>query len=140
MRIVLDADVVIGALDNSDSHHAQARRLFTGWERRDDARLISVVNLSEVLVAPAADRRRLQTAREAIAALGVQVHQPGEAVGVEAARMRSTHPISLPDAYCLATARYADAQVASFDEKVLRAAEGAGLATTETTARRPRRR
>jgi predicted nucleic acid-binding protein len=140
VRIVLDADVLIGALDSSDPHHAQARRLFRGWERRDDARLMSVVNLSEVLVAPAVDRGRLRAAREAIAALGVQVHQPGKAVGVEAARMRSTHPISLPDAYCLATARYADAQVASFDEKVLRAAEGAGLATTETTARRPRRR
>ena len=140
MRIVLDADVVIGALDNSDSHHAQARRLFTGWERRDDARLISVVNLSEVLVAPAADRRRLQTAREAIAALAVAIHQPGEAVGVEAARLRGGYPISLPDAYCLATARYVDAQVASFDEKVLRAAEREGLATIDAGARRPRRR
>ena len=140
MRIVLDADVVIGALDGNDPHHAQARRLFLGWESRDDARLISVVNLTEVLVAPAADRGMLRAAREAIAALGVQVHQPGEAIAVEAARLRCGHPISLPDAYCLATARYADAQVASFDEKVLRAGEREGLATTETSARRPRRR
>ena len=140
MRIVLDADVLIGALDGLDPHHTQARRLFRGWQKQETARLISVVNLTEVLVAPAADRRRLRAAREAIAALGVQVHQPGEAIGVEAARLRCGHPISLPDAYCLATARYADARVASFDEKVLRAAEGGGLATIETGARRPRRR
>jgi predicted nucleic acid-binding protein len=140
VRVVLDADVLIGALDNSDPHHTRARRLFVGWERRDDARLISVVNLTEVLVAPAADRSRLRTAREAIAALGVAIHQPGEAIGVEAARLRNTYPISLPDAYCLATARHADAQVASFDEKVLHTADRERLTTIETRARQPRRR
>jgi predicted nucleic acid-binding protein len=140
VRIALDADVLIGALEDSDPHHTQARRLFVGWERRDDARLISVVNLTEVLIAPAADRSRLRTAREAIAALGVAIHKPGEAIGVEAARLRNRYPISLPDAYCLATARHADAQVASFDEKVLHAADRERLTTIETRARQARRR
>lgn len=142
MRVVLDADVLIGALDGSDQHHTHARTLFRGWQKQETARLTSVVTLTEVLVAPAADQRKLRAAREAIAALGVRVHQPGEAVGVEAARLRSTHPISLPDAYCLATARYADAAVASFDEKVVRAAEREGIVLIETAAprRRPRGR
>jgi predicted nucleic acid-binding protein len=122
VRIVLDADVLIGALDGSDPHHAQARALFTGWQKRDDARLISVVNLTEVLVASAAERQQLRAAREAIAALGIAVHQPGEAIGVEAARLRGTHPISLPDAYCLATAHHTGGSLASFDEKIQRAA------------------
>jgi predicted nucleic acid-binding protein len=136
VSVVLDADVMIGALDSSDAHHAHARRVFVGWQRQEASRLISVVNLTEVLVAPAADRRRLSAAREAIAALGVQVHQPTEAIAVEAARLRGAHPISLRDAYCLATARYADARVASFDEKVLRAAEREGLTAAGTPARR----
>ena len=140
MRVVLDADVVIGALDGTDPHHTQARALFVGWEKRDAARMISVVSLSEVLVAPAADRKRLRAAREAIAALGIATHQPGEAIGVEAARLRGAHPISLPDAYCLATARYTDGSLASFDDKLLRAAEREGIALTEAAARRPRRR
>ena len=140
MRIVLDADAVIGALDGNDPHHARARTLFRSWQRQDDDRLISVVSLTEVLFPPAADRRRLRAAREAIGALGVQVHQPGEAIGVEAARLRSAHPISLPDAYCLATARYADASLASFDEKVIRAARTEGLTIIETAGRRARRR
>lgn len=123
MRPVLDADVLIGALDGSDSHHAQARELFTAWRDQQVTPLISIVNLSEVLVAPASDRERLRAAREAIAALGVAVHRPGEAIGVRAARLRATHPISLPDAYCLATASHAEGAVASFDRKVLRAAE-----------------
>jgi predicted nucleic acid-binding protein len=130
--------VVIGALDGNDPHHTRTRTLFRGWQKQETARLLSVVNLTEVLVAPAADRTRLRAAREAIAALGISIHQPGEAVGVEAARLRSRHPISLPDAYFLATARYADAAVASFDEKVLRAGEREGIALIETAPRRRR--
>jgi predicted nucleic acid-binding protein len=140
VRIVLDADIVIGALDGNDPHHARARTLFRGWQRQEASRLISVVNLTEVLVAPANDRQRLLAAREAIAALGITVHQPGEAVGVDAARLRAAHPISLPDAYCLATARSTNAAVASFDEKVLRAAEHERIALTGTAAQRPGRR
>jgi predicted nucleic acid-binding protein len=123
LNVVLDADVLVGALDGSDAHHAVARRLFARW-RGEDARLsISVVNLSEVLVAPAADRRRLHAARQAIAALGIVPHQAPEPVAVEASRLRGRHPISLPDAYCLATARHIGGAVASFDRKVVRAAE-----------------
>jgi predicted nucleic acid-binding protein len=117
----LDADVLIGALDGSDSHHAEARSRLSAWHGRDDV-LISVINLSEVLVAPAAEKKRLRRARAAIAALGVQIHQPGEAIGVEAARLRQTYPISLPDAYCLATTRQTGASLASFDERLMRAA------------------
>lgn len=123
LKIVLDADVLIGALDGSDPHHQTARGVFGGWHEQDLSRLISVVNLTEVLVGPAAAQRTLRVAREAIAALGVEVHQPTEAVGVEAARLRSRHPISLPDAYCLATAKHIGGTVASFDHKVIRAAE-----------------
>ena len=138
MRVVLDADVLIGALDANDPHHSRARTLFRGWQRRDASLFISVVNLTEVLVAPAAERQRLRAAREAIAALGVQVHRPNEAIGVAAARLRSAHPISLPDAYCLATARSADAEIASFDDKVLHVAELEGIATAAKGAERRR--
>lgn len=123
MKVVLDADILIGALDGSDPHHSRSRQLFSDWHEQDATRLISVINLSEVLVAPAAQEDRLRAAREAVGALGVAVHQPSEAVGVQAARLRARHPISLPDAYCLATASRTGGEVASFDRKVLRAAE-----------------
>jgi predicted nucleic acid-binding protein len=123
MRRLLDADVLIGALDGNDAHHGRARELLTQWREGKDACAVSVVNLTEVLIAPSSDVARLAAAREAIAALGVTVHQPNEAIGVEAARFRRRHPISLPDAYCLATAKHTGSAVASFDEKILRAAE-----------------
>jgi predicted nucleic acid-binding protein len=138
VRVVLDADILIGALDGNDPLHSRARTLFRRWQRRDASLFISVVNLTEVLVAPAAERQRLRAAREAIAALGVAAHQPNEAISVAAARLRGAHPISLPDAYCLATAHSVDAEIASFDEKVLRAAGLEGIATAATGAGRPR--
>ncbi len=129
MRRLLDADVLIGALDSRDAHHVRARTLLRQWRRRRDVVPMSVVNLSEVLIAPSADPTLLARAREAIAALGVQVHLPNEAIAVEAARIRGRHPVSLPDAYCLATAKHTGSSVASFDQKVLQAAEYQGLDT-----------
>lgn len=129
MRYVLDADILIGALDSSDAHHQQSRRLFVLWRDQDDALLVSVVNLSEVLVAPAADKQRLRAAREAVAALGVTIHSPTEAIGVDASRLRSRHPISLPDGYLLATAKHTGAAAVSFDRKVVRAAKAEGIPT-----------
>lgn len=96
MKVVLDADILIGALDGSDPHYSRSRQLFNGWQEQDTTRLISVINLSEVLVAPAAHDDRLRAAREAI---------------------------SLSDAYCLATASHTGGELASFHRKVLRAAE-----------------
>ena len=123
MKLLLDADVVIGALDANDTHHHEAHALFEGWNEHGDTRLISIVNLSEVLVAPAADPTNLAAAREAIAALGISAHQPSEKVAVDAARLRGRHPISLPDAYCLATAKQTGSTIVSFDDKLLRAAK-----------------
>lgn len=127
MKVLLDADVLIGALDGGDPHHRRARALFTRWRRDQDACVVSVVNLTEVLIAPSADTSKLAAAREAIAAFGVAVHQPNAAIGVEAARLRQRHPISLPDAYCLATAKHTSAAVCSFDQKVLKAATREGI-------------
>lgn len=127
MRRLLDADVLIGALDGSDRHHRRARALFTKWRDSQDGLAISVVNLTEVLIAPSADTSKLAAAREAITALGVGVHQPNEAIGVEAARLRQRHPISLPDAYCLATAKHTGSTISSFDQKILKAARREGV-------------
>ena len=127
MKLVLDADVLIGALDGSDTYHRRCSALFTKWRDDQDACAMSVANLTEVLIAPSADVSKLAAAREAIAALGVAVHQPNEAIGVEAARLRERHPISLPDAYCLATAKHTSSAVSSFDQKMLKAATGEGI-------------
>ena len=82
-----------------------------------------------MLIAPAADSARLARAREANAALGIEIQAPNEAIATEAAGLRQHHPVSLPDAYCLATAKHTKASVASFDQQVLKAASAEGLTT-----------
>jgi predicted nucleic acid-binding protein len=127
LRLVLDADVLIGALDGNDPQHRRARALFTRWREAQDACAVSAVNLTEVLIAPSADTSKLAAARAAIAALGVTVHQPNKAIAVEAARLRKRHPVSLPDAYCLATAKHTGSALSSFDQKILKAARREGI-------------
>lgn len=129
MTVVLDADVVIGALDATDAHHGEVRERFLQWHERATPRVLGLVNLSEVLIGPSAQAGRLHRAREAIAALGVVIHVPNEALAVEAARLRRQHPVSLPDAYALATARAVGGQLASFDRTLLKAAVAEGLAS-----------
>lgn len=132
MIVVIDADVVIGALDATDAHHARARRQFETWRTDDTQRVISLLTLTEVLIAPAASTPRLSAAREAIAALEIALHTPNEAVAVDAARLRGKHPISLPDSYALATARQLGATLLSFDRRLVRTAADLGLlAATE---------
>jgi predicted nucleic acid-binding protein len=128
MTVVLDADVVIGALDARDAHHAAARERLVRWHEGGTRRLLGLMNLTEVLIAPAAVPARLAAAREAIATLGITIHAPNEAIAVDAARLRAAHPISLPDAYAIATARQVGGAIASFDAKVCRAAEREGVA------------
>jgi predicted nucleic acid-binding protein len=83
--------------------------------------------LTEVLIAPALVATRVNAAREAIAALGVALHAPTAATSVDAARLRGKFPISLPNAYALATARQIGGALVSFDGKVSRAAAEAGI-------------
>lgn len=129
MRRLIDADVLIGALDANDAHHAEARQLLTEWHRRQDPVMISVINLSEVLIGPSADPSLLANAREAIAALGVEAHSPNPAIAIDAARLRGRYPVSLPDAYCLATAKHTRSTLSSFDRKLLQAARAERLDT-----------
>jgi predicted nucleic acid-binding protein len=124
---VLDADLLIGALDATDAHHPRAVRHFETWQADGTQRLVSLITLSEVLVAPAANGARLSAAREAIAALGIRIHTPNESIAVDAARLRGSHPISLPDAYAVATTRQVGGQLFSFDRKIIRAATHAGV-------------
>jgi predicted nucleic acid-binding protein len=43
--------------------------------------------------------------------------------------MISRYPVSLPDAYCLATAKHTRSSLTSFDHKVIDAARNEGLET-----------
>jgi predicted nucleic acid-binding protein len=123
---VLDTDVVIAALDRGDPHHANAAATVKRLTDEGVPLLLSLVNYAETLVRPAEDERNLKTARDALAALGVQLVAPTPAIAVDAARHRGLN-ISLADGFALATAQARNAYVASFDRRVRRALPKVGL-------------
>jgi len=123
---VLDTDVVIAALDQSDAHHRAAAAAFARFEAERVELLMCSINYAEALVRPAQDERSLRAATEAINALGVRIEAPDASV----ARLAATHRnlgISLADGFALATAERTRADVASFDKRVRRAVDLAGL-------------
>jgi predicted nucleic acid-binding protein len=66
LKPLLDADVLIGALDGNDPHHGRARQLFTDWREQQATPLISFVNLAEVLIAPAGDSAKCGASNDAV--------------------------------------------------------------------------
>ena len=123
---VLDTDVVIAALDRRDPHHSSAATAIKRLADDGVPLLLSLINYAETLVRPAEDEHTLRTARDALAALGVQLVTPTPSIAVDAARHRALN-ISLADGFALATAQAHDAHVASFDRRVRRVLPKVGL-------------
>lgn len=125
-RCVLDTDVLIAALDRADAHHAAAAAAFERYAAEGVELLLCTVNYAEALVRPAVEEPAMRAAVGAIASLGIRLVAPDGVHARAAARYRSCG-ISLADGFALATAERADAEVASFDRRVRRVLEPAGL-------------
>jgi predicted nucleic acid-binding protein len=123
---VLDTDVVIAALDRADAHHLAAAKALRVMIDEEIPLRLSLINYAEALVRPAETQAALRTAIEAIHALGIQLSVPTPVIARDAARLRALH-ISLADGFALATARARGATVASFDRRVRRAIQSAGM-------------
>jgi predicted nucleic acid-binding protein len=123
---VLDTDVVIAALDRADAHHRDAAAAFARFADEQVELLLCTVNYAEALVRPAVDERNLRIAVDAIASLGIRLLAPDAALARNAARRRGLG-VSLADGFALATAERAGADLASFDKRVRRALDAAGL-------------
>jgi predicted nucleic acid-binding protein len=88
--------------------------------------LLSLINYAETLVRPADRDETFRAAVSAIQGLGIRLIAPTPPIARDAARLRRLN-ISLADGFALATARAQSASVASFDERVRRALETAGV-------------
>jgi predicted nucleic acid-binding protein len=118
--IVLDASVLIAFLDGDDNHHDAAEQLLTS--ATDDDLAVSSLTLAEVLVAPVRDGR-LDLVLAALGAL--EVHElpfPAD-TAVRLAQLRATTGLKMPDCCVLLAAEDAAACVASFDHRLVQAAE-----------------
>lgn len=126
--VVLDASVLIGHLDNNDSHHDRAMRLLLAT----DGQMLgaSAITLAETLVSPARTGR-MADAQAALTRLGVQELALGDAAPSRLAQLRAHLGVKLPDCCVLLAAQEHMGAVASFDAGVIKAAHKLGLRTVE---------
>lgn len=125
--IVLDANVLIGFLDATDSHHAAVVSLL---ERRfADGFAASVLTVAEVLVHPTRVERQ-DAAMASLAKIGVQVIPLEASDAAALARVRNTYRVRMPDAVALHAAMSTGAELATFDIALTAAAQKAGVRIT----------
>jgi predicted nucleic acid-binding protein len=115
--VVLDAGVIIGALDAADVHHQASVAALSGLSRQDLVVPASV--LAEILVRPYSRGSNLvQSVERFLADLGVRVHPLDTPAAHAAARLRASHPsLRLPDALTLGTASVLGGSVLTTDTK-----------------------
>jgi len=117
--IVLDASVLIALVEAADPHHERAARLLAGHADQEFG--ISPITLAEFLVGPVR-AGRVRAARSAVAALDLQTLDLPDDAGLRLARLRVTSGLRMPDCCVLLAAQVADAAIATFDQRLERAA------------------
>lgn len=118
--IVVDASVLIAYLDADDVHHAAAETLLAATI--DDDLGANVLTLAEVLGVPARDER-LEPAQAALRELEVTELSFPSDTSVRLAQLRVSTGLRMPDCCVLLAAEDAGGAVASFDERLVHAAE-----------------
>ena len=127
--IVLDANVLIAHLDTTDIHHDRAGALLEAVA--DQALRASPITLAEVLAGPAR-ARQLDRATVALGRLGVVIVDLGEGAPVRLALLRAGTNLKLPDCCVLMAAEQVQGAVATFDDRLARAASSRGLTLVGT--------
>jgi predicted nucleic acid-binding protein len=122
--IILDASILIAHLDPKDAHHARASEAMLAVA--DEPLGASLVTLAEVLVGPACVGRT-DAALHALDAIGVTAVPMPMDSPVQLARLRAETRLPLPDCCVLLAAHTAGAPIATFDDRLARAAGTAGL-------------
>lgn len=122
--IVLDASVLIAHLDGDDRHHDRATDLLMA--AADGGLGASPITLAEVLVGPAR-AGLLEQANSALHTLGVVTVPIAEDAPVRLAVLRARTGLKLPDCCVLLAAEATSTEIATFDNRLNRAAMEFGL-------------
>ena len=126
-RLYLEATIFIYALEGHARYAAVLTDLFGAIDRGDVQAVTSELTLAEVLVKPFADANaERQTAyQQALHSAGSRTIMPiDRTVLIEAARLRATTALRLPDAIHMATARLAGCRTFISNDQRLRVNAG----------------
>ncbi len=124
--IVLDADVLIGLLDERDAHNPAANALLL--EHAGSEFGATSVTLAESLVAPARAGRE-DAGWASLQELGIRELTLMAGAAPLLAGVRAATGLRMPDCLALIAARTEQATLASFDERLRRSAQVLGVET-----------
>lgn len=125
--IVLDASVMIAVLDSADAHSAAARDVLRSHTA--DRLVAHRINVAEVLVQPVRAQRAAQ-ASATLAHLGIEyLDEPDDPLVL--AELRANTALPMPDCCVLHLAIRERAAVATFDQRLARAARGLGVVVVD---------
>lgn len=120
--VALDASVLIGLLQATDAHHAEAVTELRTRAEREDRFLLVASAYAEVLVGPAAGGHDavvdgfVRDSQATVVAIDADLARC-------AARLRARHrSLRLGDAFVLACAQLHDAELLTFDDRLRRVA------------------
>ena len=126
-RVYLDANIFIYALEGHVRYAAVLTDLFGAIDRGEVQAVTSELTLAEVLVKPFADAHTERQAayQRALRSVGSRTVMPiDRTVLIEAARLRATSALRLPDAIHVATARLSGCRTLISNDQRLRASAG----------------
>jgi len=125
--VVFDSDVLIGFLNSTDAHHADAVALVRDSLAPGTRRMLSAVNYGEILIGTIkAGTQARDHVEGMLGGFSIEIILVDGAFARRAAAVCARTNLTLPD-YALATAihvernGYAEVSLASFDRDVLRA-------------------
>jgi predicted nucleic acid-binding protein len=122
--IVLDACVLIAHLDGHDAQHNRATRLLA--DLAGHSKITNVLTRAEILVAAARAGRR-RAVEDILDQLHIETDElPSEAAG-QLAELRAHTGLRMPDCCVLLSAERTGADVATFDDRLAKAAAARGI-------------
>lgn len=127
----LDASLLLAHFTTDDVHHGEATGFLAGHV--EEEHFINPLTLAEVLVGPAR-AGMLNEAYQAVADLGINEQALPDDAAPHLARLRVQTGLKMPDCCVLVTARQTGTAVASFDNRLRRAAEALDIAVVPERA------
>jgi predicted nucleic acid-binding protein len=113
---VLDAGVLIGALDPQDAHHLASATALEDRVATGEELIVPASVYAEILVHPSRQGdAAVHRVREFVRILRARIHPVDEELAVRAASIRAQHRVLLADAFVIATAETMAADVLTTD-------------------------
>jgi predicted nucleic acid-binding protein len=128
--MVLDASVLIAAMNPSDAHHGAATSLLRRGAIQEGL-LAHPITVAESAVG-AAEQGRLQQLQHAYAALALEVTVPDADEPWRLAQRRATTRLPLPDCCVLDAAIRSGASLSTFDSRLASVARSAGVPVVQS--------